>query len=104
MTPVRLDTLPFGLESSTLPLSHCAPYIQVVAQTRLCSPVRAITADIHKVTYGLDARMPVFGEFANNKGADKPVQTDQHLCYWLTGKYHINTCTWLVQAKFQFSS
>ena len=25
MTPVRLNPRPFGLESSTLPLSHCAP-------------------------------------------------------------------------------
>ena len=27
MTQVRLDPRPFGLESSTLPLSHCAPTI-----------------------------------------------------------------------------
>ena len=28
--------------------------------------------------------------FANKKGAS--AQTDQHLCYSLTGKYHISTC------------
>ena len=32
---------------------------------------------------GLDARKPVFGGFANNKGADPPAQTDQRLCYLL---------------------
>ena len=28
MTPVRLEPGPLGLESSTLPLSHCAPWFQ----------------------------------------------------------------------------
>ena len=28
MTPVRLEPVAFGLESSTLPLSHCAPGLE----------------------------------------------------------------------------
>ena len=32
MTPVRLQRGPLGLESSTLPLSHCAPYIRRITQ------------------------------------------------------------------------
>ena len=32
--------------------------------------------------------------FANNIGADKPAhpQSDQRLCYWLTGKNHSQAC------------
>ena len=28
-------------------------------------------------------------EFANKEGADQPLQSDQHLCYSIVGKYHI---------------
>ena len=38
-------------------------------------------------------RENILRRFVTNKGAtDQPVQSDQCLCYWLIGKYHIKTC------------
>ena len=39
--------------------------------------------------YGPRSEKPFLQGFANNKGADQPVQSDQHLCYSLIGKYPI---------------
>ena len=49
---------------------------------------------------GLDARKPVFGGLRTTQ-AQTDVQSDQHLCYSLFGKYHYVN---LLQVKFQIVS
>ena len=48
----------------------------------------------------LDKRKPVYKGFGNNKGADQPVKSDQHLLFADGKVLYID----LLQAKFQFSS